>query len=558
MGGATCESVGFGPGVLACGAGCTTWDTTQCLPPCGNDQVESGEICDGTDLDGEDCVSLGYDSGTLACLSGCRAFDTAACLTSEVCGNNTALGPEACDGSDLRGQTCASLGFVGGALSCAGNCTYDRANCVRPAPCDDGLARGLEVCDGTSWGIFGGPACSAFNLGDGAAVCTAACAPDLSGCSEGDLCLTFGLYNDGRCDACELYFGTPDLDCATYCPGEGTCANRYEPVAGAFTCTYAGVPDPDCPCGNGVAEYPEWCDGSDLQGLTCTFFRFAGGTLSCQPDCTPNFSQCVVPVCGNGVVDLPETCDGLNLNGWTCEALGFVGGELLCQSNCGDFDPQLCTTARCGNALREPREACDGSDLGGLTCASFGHTGGVLACATDCLRFDKSGCTGASTWPCGDGAVNGLEWCDGSAWSYRGGPACADLGLGAGNMTCSPTCTPDLSGCQSPDYCAANLGYLNGWCDACDLVGGTVDTECASTCGDDGACADYFDAMTHVHTCAHQALVDPNCTCGDGAQNGREWCDGADLTYSCVDLGFSGGPLACNPDCTFNYDGCRP
>lgn len=49
------------------------------LPDCGDDAVNVvGEQCDGVDLNGEDCTTLGFSGGTLACDAGC-AFDTAAC-----------------------------------------------------------------------------------------------------------------------------------------------------------------------------------------------------------------------------------------------------------------------------------------------------------------------------------------------------------------------------------------------------------------------------------------------------------------------------------------------
>lgn len=50
-------------------------------PFCGNDIKENGEVCDGTDLNGETCISQGFESGTLACNVGCLSFDTSACVS---------------------------------------------------------------------------------------------------------------------------------------------------------------------------------------------------------------------------------------------------------------------------------------------------------------------------------------------------------------------------------------------------------------------------------------------------------------------------------------------
>jgi hypothetical protein len=49
------------------------------LKYCGNSIIDSGETCDGTNLNGETCSSRGYKSGTLACKSDCSGFDTSGC-----------------------------------------------------------------------------------------------------------------------------------------------------------------------------------------------------------------------------------------------------------------------------------------------------------------------------------------------------------------------------------------------------------------------------------------------------------------------------------------------
>lgn len=46
-------------------------------------------------------------------------------------------------------------------------------------------------------------------------------------------------------------------------------------------------------CGNNIAEFGEDCDGSALDGQTCESRGFDGGTLSCNPGCGFNESECV-------------------------------------------------------------------------------------------------------------------------------------------------------------------------------------------------------------------------------------------------------------------------
>lgn len=46
---------------------------------CGNAVVDGTEVCDGSNLGGESCSSLGFTGGVLSCASSCGAFDTSAC-----------------------------------------------------------------------------------------------------------------------------------------------------------------------------------------------------------------------------------------------------------------------------------------------------------------------------------------------------------------------------------------------------------------------------------------------------------------------------------------------
>ena len=109
----------------------------------------SAEICDGSELGGQDCASLGLGGGTLACAPACDAFDTSACY---VCGNGAVEASEECDGGDMGGATCSNQGFDGGAIACNADCTLLRDYCgnsiVEPSEvCDDGNLIDGDGCD---------------------------------------------------------------------------------------------------------------------------------------------------------------------------------------------------------------------------------------------------------------------------------------------------------------------------------------------------------------------------------------------------------------------------
>jgi len=61
-----------------------TVNSVYVSPECGNNYIEIGETCDGTDLDDKTCSDFGYDTGSLSCLSDCSDFDTNGCSDDEV------------------------------------------------------------------------------------------------------------------------------------------------------------------------------------------------------------------------------------------------------------------------------------------------------------------------------------------------------------------------------------------------------------------------------------------------------------------------------------------
>ena len=55
-------------------------NATVKISVCGNGIIEGGEDCEGVDLNSQSCTTLGFDAGTLSCDIAC-SFDTTDCLT---------------------------------------------------------------------------------------------------------------------------------------------------------------------------------------------------------------------------------------------------------------------------------------------------------------------------------------------------------------------------------------------------------------------------------------------------------------------------------------------
>jgi hypothetical protein len=221
--GATCITEGFDAGELGCRADCGDYDRGGCSSfTCGNNITDPGEVCDGTDHGGVTCEGMGFDSGTPVCSNDCQELDIGECGT---CGNVVVDGDEVCDGIVLFGQTCESQGFDTGQLACAGDClTYDTAQCIT---CGNDIIDGVEPCDGVD---LGGATC----VSEGYVGGSLACAED---------CLDFDITS-----------------CNT--------------------------------CGNALIEPGEGCDGLNLNGQTCASIGLEGGDLSCTVGCQYDFSAC--------------------------------------------------------------------------------------------------------------------------------------------------------------------------------------------------------------------------------------------------------------------------
>ncbi|MBU1238101.1 hypothetical protein KKF84_15305, partial [Myxococcota bacterium] len=373
----SCFSRGYYGGTLACDSceiredGCTPFGR------CGDSVIQTeNESCDGANIPLTTCESLGYEGeGTVSCGENCR-FDISQCQGAEQCGDGVVTAPEECDLFDFQGESCESLGFLGGVLSCGSDCRRDESRCYTEVVCGDGLVQGEEQCEVSD---LDGASCTALGFDGGQLLCGEDCRFDVS-----------------RCE------------------GEGGCQD-------------------------GTAQTPwESCDGDDLGGESCTSLGYHDGYLLCSDGCTFNTNDCeLYGYCGDGLLDPDyETCDGSDLGSITCSSLGYSGGTVSCNPDCGSVDDSQCfNIASCGNETLDEGEECEGEDLAGATCRSLGYFAGNLSCSAQGCVFDTSDCRKIVQLSSGERHTCGLDdkgevWC----WGF------GERGiLGDGNSLSSAT-----------------------------------------------------------------------------------------------------------------------
>jgi cysteine-rich repeat protein len=423
----------------------------------GNGTADTSEVCEIGEAGGVsqpcDGDNDGTDDGYISqiCNSSCTAFidNAAATCTPTSCGNGVVEGTETCDDGTANGR----YGY------CGSDCTYTTA-----VFCGDGELSGGELCDcgdtdvfssipstGRAYGTSSVGTCTEYN-GEYNASPSVSCAWDCSGAA--------GYCGDGEITGSEQCDGEDDTWSGELCSG-GTNAG--------YICTT----DADC-AGGGV------CGGSGSYAACDTGYT---RVLPCDDDagasCTYTSSwlsvSCTeVGSCGDGVVDPDEACDD-----------GNTDGTDACTTDC--------TENICGDGfLYSGEEECDEGTGNGSSCeALYGST--CSACTTSCRITVSSGAF------CGDGEINGSEFCDASDIPYRyydsttgteggactaGDPAYTD-GSGV-TYTCRRLGMCD-GGPENGEYCTSSTGGISGTdLQVCDANGSTsvacVFPDCADSC----------------------------------------------------------------------------
>jgi hypothetical protein len=445
------------PAGTSCGASMACDAAGQCVATdCGNGWIDGPEACDGKDLGGKTCASQGFTGGSLSCKANCT-LDTAACTGGAQCGNGAIDGAEACDGADLGGKTCESLGFTGGALSCKTGCTLDKSGCTG-SPCGNGTLDADEECDGTN---LGGKSCQSEGFDGGQLGCTAECALDESGCTGGSQ------------------------------------------------------------CGNGAVEEGELCDGGDLAGAPAAHGLHRGVLAAVWLHSTPALHR------GQGALEGPRPCD-LNEMGARPARPGFAGGQLACTAECA-LDNTAATSAASawsGRARSATRRTSPARP------ARTGFGAGSLA----------AGPTAPSTRSCARPAATGSSIPTSNAtrttWTARAASRSASP---AGPSSAARTATTTTAAASSaPAATASSTGPS-------PATGRTSTARPARRWASSAACS-------AAGRCAPSTppVVGP---CGNAPRRGGGLRRERPGRLTCEGLGFGGGALACRR-LHAGHDGC--
>ncbi|MBU1219082.1 hypothetical protein KKF34_15730 [Myxococcota bacterium] len=274
-----------GGGEDTCGDGiCQSDESSQTCPedcdPCGDLVIDLDEECDGSNLDGETCQSLGFASGTLSCSQDCE-FITTACQV--VCENScTQTGQQRCNGNILE------------------TCSLDTDNCYSWVLTQDCASTSL-ICSENN----GSATCTSE--------CTDACSQGTYQCSENML----QVCNEGT-NGCLQWLDDTDCEAnSQICAADGAsfaCMDECTDTCTQGTadqCSGSVVQE----CSLQVSGCYDWTTVEDCStsGRTCS-----GGTCLCNNQCSAGQNQCNGTVIQNcqadsyGCYDWVDTTDCAN------------------------------------------------------------------------------------------------------------------------------------------------------------------------------------------------------------------------------------------------------
>lgn len=234
----------------------------------------------------------------------------------QFCGNNRREGSEACDGSDLAGESCESLGFPGGGfLGCGPRCDFDTRGCTQGSNTPPTI---VAIDFPPVIDPHGGPVPGTVEFSDPEGDVVRARFEPVSGNLQP---FTFDPGVFGRASGSFGFFVNCNGNVADYVVAvtlEDQQGNVSEPETFSFSCEVFAE------CGNGRVEQGEACDppgdsGGCSSGFLCTNdCTECVSAISCEGRCCPGFDPgCRPPgaacFCDEACRQFQDCCDDVSI-----------------------------------------------------------------------------------------------------------------------------------------------------------------------------------------------------------------------------------------------------
>ncbi len=430
-------------------------------PACDGKQVDTGEECDGTNLNGAWCgdsskkySNYGTYSGNPKCTA-CKLDWNGCVFTGKVCkdanGKNGTMdengkcividqGPKCGDMQVEQGEECEHYEPVaGGAKSWQRQCNQLDAGYVNQewvACSQDCKITGKDKCKKAGDSCNAGTPTTKDAKYSTSGECVGTPTKVGQACDDGNSCTQKDKYDTAEkclgvpstgasCDDKNVATGNDKCQPDASCKGE-SLVGKPCPLTSPDKCTYpkgkydaAGqcIPYPwtnqACDDGNPLTNGDKCgadfkCQGVSIVGKPCD-----DKNAATKDDKYDASGKCAgIFFCGNKQVDSGEKCDGdVACNQYSNAS--WASGTAKCV-NCLSFDFSNCVkwapSAQCDSGQLEGDELCDGKlfkNLSSDSCKAYNSSvyfGGNIKCGPKCNELDFSACLKEGS-PCNDGNI---------------------------------------------------------------------------------------------------------------------------------------------------------